>query len=380
MKVLFSAIIVLLLVNSCSTTSQLKKYYTYEDKTVFDLIERLKKNPNDKEATDQLPLAYKAAADKRKEITTVYKEGEPGERWLNILKEAEVMQQMYNQVKSNPAASKALPNPWDPAAAMLRAKQNAAKEFYDLGLQYMNYDNRQSATTAYNYLSKANGVIPGYQNVSTLMREAQERATIKVQVNPVQYYQYNWSYWGFQSDWLQDQMVRDLNAQSFRDVRFYTGWQASAQRIYADRIVDLNFTELYVAPVRIDRNTVRRSAQIQTGTTKSIPAKPVYETVYATVTITRRIMQNRATLECRIFDQVSGNNILYDRFPDNYVWQVETATYRGDARALTPEDLRMINNSGNQNPPSRNEVADRLIRSCYSLLLNRIRNGVQFGM
>jgi hypothetical protein len=35
---------------SCSTTSAVKQNYTFEDKQVFDLVDRLKKNPIDEEA------------------------------------------------------------------------------------------------------------------------------------------------------------------------------------------------------------------------------------------------------------------------------------------------------------------------------------------
>ena len=90
-------------------------------------------------------------------------------------------------------------------------------------------------------------------------------------------------------------------------------------------------------------------------------------------------MQSRATLECRIYDQVSGRNLLFDSFPGNDEWRVETATYTGSKDALTQDDWNKINNSNNFNMPNRSEVANRLIRNCYSPLLNRIKTGVQFG-
>ncbi|MBO9571541.1 MAG: hypothetical protein J7497_04950, partial [Chitinophagaceae bacterium] len=198
-----------------------------------------------------------------------------------------------------------------------------------------------------------------------------------VVVSPVNYYRNSWSYWGFQEDYLQQQMVHDLNAGSYRDVRFFTDRDASLRRIQADRYVEMNFTDLFVGTLAIDRYTVKRSTQVQTGTTKSIPAQPVYQTVYATVYVNRSIMQSYATLECRIYDITSNRNILFDRFPDRYTWEEKAATYSGDSRALTQEDWAMIRNQNNR-PPSRNEIANRLVRDCYGLLLSRIKNGVNF--
>ena len=150
-------------------------------------------------------------------------------------------------------------------------------------------------------------------------------------------------------------------------------------QIPTDRIVELNFTELYVGQVFNNSSSILRSIQIETGTTNTKPPKPIYQTVNATVFTNTSYMQSRATLECRIYDQATGNNLLYDRFPGNDEWRIEIASYSGDSRALLPEDWNRINNNSNQQPPSRAQVADKLIRNAYSLLISRIKNGVQFG-
>lgn len=364
----------------CGNTNKLKKYYTLEDKTVFELLERLQKNTADKEAIDLLPTAYTTALEKRKMLTEAsYASLPPGDRYLALAKEYGVMQQIYEQVSAIPAAKKAVTNLWDPAAEIIKAKNNAAKEYYNQGLEYMTYDNRQAAKSAYDYFTKANKILPGYENVRTLMTEALDRATIKVIVRAANYYNYGWNYWGFQNDWMQQQIISDLNNQSYSDVRFYSDWDANARRIRADRIVELNFTELFVGQVFTDRYTINRSAQVQTGSTKSNPPQPVYSTVYAKVYVTKRYMQSRATLESRIYDQATGSNLLFDRFPGYDDWKVETATYTGDKRALTSSDWALINSSSNITTPTRQQVADRLVRSCYNLLLSRIKSGVQFG-
>jgi hypothetical protein len=371
--------VALLCLFACGPGNKLSNYYTFEDKTVFELIERLNKNAQDKQAADMLPAAYEAALEKRKEIITANKNsGHLGDRWMEIAKEREVLLQMYQAIKASPAASQALPNAKDPSPAIASAKEKAATEYYNQGLEYMNYNNRQYAQQAYDYFSKANNAVPGFKDVNNLLRQAEEKSMIRVVVNPVQYDRYGFNYYGFTNDWLQQQMVRDLNTGSFQHVRFFTDWEARAQNIRADRVVDLNFTSIFIGQLSSNNYTIQRSAQIQTGSTKSIPPQPVYTTVYATVYVSRRILQSNATLECRIYDWATGRNILYDNFPDNYIWRQERATYKGDQRALTPADWSMINNRFDDRPPTRNQIADRLIRNCYNLLLNRIQSGVSF--
>ncbi len=371
--------ILFFLIYGCSSTSQIQKRYTPDDKTVFDLIERLKKNPSDDEAAKLLPEAYKQAADVRKSINnSSYNNIGSGDRWAEISKQLLVAQQMYTEIKAVPAASKAVPTPWDPTLKIQEAKQKAASEYYDQGVQYLSYNNRPYAQKAYDMFAKAGNIYPGFRDTREKMAQAMEMSTIKVVVKPVNYYSYGWNYWGFQNDYLQYKIVRDLNNSSYRDVRFYTEGDMYAAHLQADRIVELNFNDLYIGQVYNDNYTINRSKQIQTGQTKSLPPRPIYQTVYAKVYVTRRVLQSRASLECRIYDRVSNRIILSDRFPDNYAWRQESARYTGDQRALEPADWSLINNPSGGRPPDRNELAQRVVDNCYNLLLNRVKNGVSF--
>lgn len=381
MKPYLLKLAICLLLLGCGSGNKLSHRYTFEDKTVFDLIEKLNKNPNDKIAAEQLPQAYEAALEKRKEAVLNQKNsvsGHAGDRWMEVAREREVTLQMYNAIKASAAASKVIPTPKDPSNGIRNAREKAAEEYYNQGVQYMAYNNRQYASQAYDYFSKAEKAIPGYKDVSNQLRIAQDKSMLRVVVKPVNYYRYGFSYWGFQNDFLQQQMVRDLNAGSFRDTRFYTDWEASAQQVRADRVVEMNFTDLFIGQSMQRNYTINRSANIQTGSTKSNPPRPIYQTVYATVYVNSRYLESYATLECRIYDWATGRNILFDRFPDRYNWKVETATYKGDQRALQPSDWQLINNLGNDRPPTRNQLAEQLIRNCYGLLISRIRNGVNF--
>lgn len=370
----------LLLLISCSSSKQIQKRYTPDDQLVFDLIERLKKNPNDADAAKQLPDAYKQASDVRKNINqSTYENMNEGDRWIEISKQLQVAQQLYTEIKSNPTLNKIVPDPWNPAIRIQEAKEKAAGEYYTQGVAYMTYNNRPYARKAYDMFVKANNAYPNYKDVRERMDEARLMSLIKVLVRPVNYYNYGFSYWGFNNDYLQQKMVRDLNNSSYRDTKFYSEADLRAQNVQPDREVDIRFNDLYIGEVFTDNYTISRSKQIQTGETKSTPPQPIYETAKATVHVTRRILQSRATLECRIYDRVSNNNILYDRFPDNYTWTQQSARYTGDSRALEPSDQEMINNNNNnQQPPSRNELAQRLINSTYNQLLSRIKSGVNF--
>ncbi|HRO45379.1 hypothetical protein [Agriterribacter sp.] len=379
MRSAFSLLLSSILLLGCSSTRQIAKRYTADDQTVFALLERLKKDAGDKDAAALLPEAYRQAADVRKAMNSnTYNNMNAGDRWMEIAGQLEVAAQMYSQIKAIPAAAKIIPNPWNPTLKMQEAKQKAAEEYYNQGQHYLSYNNRAYGQKAYEMFVKAGNAYPRYRDVEDRIREAQEMATVKVVVRPVNYYNNNWRYWGFDNDYLQYAMVRDLNNASYNNTRFYSDREAEASFIKADRVVELNFNDLYIGSIYTDRYTIQRSKKIEIGQTRSVPAKPVYKTVTATVHVTRSILQSRASLDCRIYDWVSGRNILADRFRDNYTWQHEAARYTGDRQALEASDWNLINSSGAERPPSREELAARLVDNCYNQLLSRIRSGVSF--
>lgn len=373
-------IISLLLFAGCSSTKQIEKRYTTDDKTVFELINRLKKNANDNEAARLLPDAYRQAVDLQKNINkNTFENMNEGDRWMEIAKQLQVAQQMYAEIKSNPAASKVVPDPWDPTLKIQEAKQNAAEEYYNQAQANLADNTKAGAKMAYDLFVKANQAYPNYRDVKRKIEESKLLAAIKVLVNPVNYDNYGWNYWGFSNDYLLYKIIRDLNNSSYNNVKFYSDADLRMQNIQPDRIVSLNFTTLFIGQVYNDTYTISRSKEVKTGETKDIPPKPIYETVKATMYITRKLLQSNASLTCRIYDAATESNIFSDRFPDTYTWKAETASYKGDSRALEQPDWILINNSGNISIPSRKELAQRLIDNCYNSLLTRIRSGVKFN-
>jgi hypothetical protein len=259
------------------------------------------------------------------------------------------------------------------------SRQNAAEEYYNSGLQYMNYNNRPYAKKAFEMFEKSDKAVKGYKNVNVLLVQSREMSTLKVIIHAVDYHNHGWNYWGFQNDWLQQRMVQDLNAMSFNDIRFYSEWEASSKRIQADRYVTMRLNDIYISNINSSANSYNRTAEVETGaSTKSIPPQKIYKTVHATIKITKKTMIGRAELECRIYSVSNEYSVFSDRYPGNYSWEAVSATYTGDYLALTSEDRRLVNNQS-QNTPTRTEVAEKIINDSYYLLLNRIKSGVNFG-
>ena len=222
-------------------------------------------------------------------------------------------------------------------------------------------------------------MVPGYRDVSQLMREAEQMAQMVVVVNPVDYYNYGWNYWGLNNDYLQWQMVNDLNRRSYRNVQFYTTADINRSRLHPEQIIDLRFVRLNVFSPSQNRYQYERTASVPVNSgSRPDSTRPAYKEVKATVFITSRLIRGEADLVCSIYDQVQRRTIFSDHFPGRYQWEQKSARYSGDSRALRAEDWAIINGSSMPDP-SRNDIARRLIEDSYSRLIERIRQAVDFN-
>lgn len=359
------------------------KFLSAEDEAVLELLASIKKDPTNKSLLEMLPGTYQRAMDSRIAMKDyVMRDNPPGDRWVYWRKQLEASQSITDAVLSYPPASAVIANPVQFRNQISDARVQAAAEYYDLAMGLLAKQDRRDARTAIDYLQKAQKESPGYKDVADQLRNAKELATLYVVVNPVDYYSFGWNYWGFQNDYLQWQMLRDLNNRSYSYTRFVSEQEARTLNKKPEKVVDMRFARLMVYNPYTERNTFERQKQIEEPGSvkpgigeKALPSKTI--TVKATVTVTKRLVKGDADLECRIFDLPTGRNILYDHFPGRYNWVFESATFTGDQRALTADDLRLINNRFDQYP-TREEVGQKLINDAYASLLSRIEQGVKF--
>ena len=171
--------------------------------------------------------------------------------------------------------------------------------------------------------------------------------------------------------------MRDLGGtdNSRYPARFYTEWQARRDNIKPDWVVDLRLRNLdipYPTSYNYRRNA---SAQVQVGTDTS--GRPLYNTVYATVNITRLSFIARADMEVNIKDLTTGRNINNNSYREDYRWEEERGTYTGDSRALSTRDWDLVNNYG-YNTPSKEQVLNELYRKIYPQVKNNITYAVDW--
>ena len=199
-------------------------------------------------------------------------------------------------------------------------------------------------------------------------------------INPIQdnsFYRTTTRFDNFIEDDFQRNLVRDLGGvyNKKSGALFYTLQEARRQNITPDWEVDLSWTNITI-PTPTDQQYSRNlSKQVETGRDSS--GKAIYQTVTATLYIVKKRFTATGDIRLTVTDLENRETVTTNHFSDQYDWQEEYATYRGDSKALSTSDWALINNTRYQ-IPRNNEVINELSRRIYTQVKNRVYSVVAF--
>lgn len=382
MKRIFYLIAVITLLAACRSS---KDYLERSDgdKALLDAVKKLNKSPGDADATRALPILYTDAQKRHLDKISSLSTRQEANRWNAILSEYYVLQNMYEAITNSNAAAK-LVRPADYQKDIYDAQQSGAEAYYQEGISYMALEGRQDAQDAYHAFNAAIKLVPNYKDAKLKMDEAYERTVVAVVINPITDNSFvfnsglgNTGY-NYSNEYFQQNLIRELggNNASRYPARFYADWEARRENITPDWVVNITLRNVDLPRPSTYQNTRNVSKQIENGRDSS--GKTIYLTVYATVTTYQQSFTARADMDVDIDEVATRKNIAYNSYREQYIWQDAYATFTGDRRALSNEDLNLINNRNFNTQPRREEVLSELFRKLYPQVRNRIANSVDW--
>lgn len=381
MKYIFYTLFSLLVFTSCKTS---KDYLSRsgDDKTIFDAIKTLKKHNADTAALSALPVLYNLAQQRNLRKINSYSSSKDLSHWDKMIDGYSTLQEIYQAIIENDAAS-AVVTPVNYQQNIYDLKEQAAADYYAEGAYVLSLPGRANAKKAYNYFKRTEKYVPNYEDAKIKMDEAYTNAIVNVVVNPVQdnsyFFNTGWGNYGYNysNEYFQQTLIRDMGGKnsSRYPARFYSDWEARRDNVQPDWEVNLTLRNMYIP--RPQTSTYQRNASARIESGRDTSGKPVYQTVYATINISRLYFTARADMEVNITEIATRKNIVYNTYRQDYNWQEEHATYRGDSRALSASDWSIINN-GRFNEPSKEDVLNELYRGLYPQVKNRITNAVDW--
>ncbi len=176
---------------------------------------------------------------------------------------------------------------------------------------------------------------------------------------------------------MQRSLVRDLGGDYAKNAlaRFYTDWEARRANITPDLLIDLSWINLDVPRPYTSQYSRNVSRKIETG--RDTSGHVYYETVTATLYVTKKYFNATGDLESRITEADSRNILDTKRYTAQFNWEQEYATYRGDSRALNGNELTMLNNY-NYQVPGKEDILNELYQRIYPQVKNGIYNSVRW--
>ncbi|MGI9541807.1 MAG: hypothetical protein ACR2MX_01035, partial [Cyclobacteriaceae bacterium] len=246
---------------------------------------------------------------------------------------------------------------------------------YQEGVKELRQGSGESARAAYYHFDRADDLVPGYKDTEDKLLEALEKGTIRVLVEqiPVPSRRYQLSGKFFQNQ--VDEYLSSYSRNMF--VRFYTELDRNQPR-NPDQIIQLRFEDFAVGQTHLyeKEQTVTSTDSVEVGTVtlEDGTKQPVYGLVSAQLTTFKKQVLSGGVLGMLITDGQTGRIIADERFPGEFDWFCEWATFNGDERALTPDQRRLCGVSTLPPPPPQDLFVEftRPIYNQVTARLNRI--------
>ena len=377
MKSLLHFTIISLLLVSCSSS---RDYLSRadEDKTFFDIVKRLNKKSTDEDATRALATVYQNARERHLDKIAAYSNIPDITKWDKLINEYTILQNMYNAIENSEAAG-SLVTPVSYQRELADTRNSGAEDYYQEGEHLLQNNSREYARRAYAAFKKAGSLVRDYKDTKYRMEEAYKSSIVNVVINPIQdnsfFFNTGWGNMGYNysNEYFQQNLVRDLGGKyaTRYPARFYTDWEARRENVEPDWVVDLTLRNMDIPRPSVRSYSRNVSKQIEVG--RDTAGKPIQKTVHATLHIQRQSFTARAQMDVNIVEIATRRNIAYNSYTDNFHWQEEMATYTGDRRALSNNDLALLNNN-NYNMPAQEYILNELYRNIYPQVKNRISN------
>ncbi|NQU85619.1 MAG: lipoprotein, partial [Mariniphaga sp.] len=216
--------VIIILLSACSTGKKALQKGNYFS-AVSKSVQRLKSDPNNKNALtvlkDGYPLAINWSQEEMDQILSINQSF----KWGRAVRLMEQVNKLSEEIRQSPAALNIIEEPKTYISELNMAREKAAEERYSAGIELLEMGTRESAREAFEHFYKTNNFIHGYRNVLEKINEAKALATVTVilEAMPVHTQKYKLT-----SEFFYDQVFEYLNNkfpnESF--VNFYSPEQA----------------------------------------------------------------------------------------------------------------------------------------------------------
>jgi tetratricopeptide (TPR) repeat protein len=358
------------MLSGCASGKKALQKGDYE-RAVSQAINRLRSNDDQKKARATLEKAYKYALESH--LGNIKKAKTSGDimKWESIARDYQYINFLADEIQRCPGCRVVVPNPARYDTQLAEAKRNAAEVHYNLGNEAMKHkQQRAKAIEAHQHFQSAQALAPRFKDVEEKLNEALYYATLRVVVEPIPSpsRMFNLKHEFFVNkinEYLHSNLINQY-------VRFYTQGEANAEKLdYVDHIIRMEFDRFNLGNVHSNKTTTDVSRDSVVIATKD--NVKIYGTVKARLTTNEKAITGTGVLDFKVFDNGLNKVITQEKFPSEYTWAIRWASFNGDERALTEDQLKMVN-TVEASAPSPQFMFEEFTAPLYNQVISKIRD------
>jgi hypothetical protein len=366
----------LLLLNACSSG---KKAYERGDyySAVMKSINRLRQNPDHSKSRATLQEAYPLAVDFLESQAKNEIASNAPFKWKNAIQSYNSINQLYEQIRQCPGCLTVIKQPKNYYTEIGPLKEKAAEESYNAGITALMKGTRVEAKQAYHNFADAQAFVPGYKDVVDYLEKAKWEATLKVIVEQIPVpARYNLS-GGFFQDKVEEFLHTNYTDLSF--IKFYTPQEAHTSKLeQPDQVLRIQFDDFSIGNTTLKEKeeTLSRDS-VKVGEVK-MEGKlvPVYNTVKAKYTVTRKEVLSNGLLSMVVMDARTNGILTHKKFSGEFLWVSSWARFNGDERALNSQQLALCKQK-ESTPPGAQDLFLEFTKPIYNQLIPALKGFYQ---
>ncbi len=373
MKRLLLTLTLTLFLIACSAKKEVEKAVNTGnyDLAITNALKRLRTNKDTKRKHDYVLMLkdayYKASERDLNDINHLKKDNNPESlrEIYEIYLDLNARQEAIKPILPLNVNGKNIPfNFTNYSDAILDAKENVSDYMYEKGIALLEFDDKQNIREAYNTLEYLQRINPNYENTRELLDEAHQRGTdyILVSINN-------------ETEQIIPTRLEDdlLNFDTYGLNKFWSVYHANkTSDVNYDYAMHLNLKRINVSPERIKERQLIREKDVVDGWKYEYDANGnvAKDSLGNDIKVDKVIRVKCSLLEVK---QIKSSQViadvayidinskqLLDSFPIDsaFIFENVFATIRGDKRALSNSDRKLLKNRRVPFPTNEQMVYD----------------------
>ena len=240
------SVVILLSLDSCSSGKKSYERGNYYQ-SVLESTNRLRRSPNNKKARETLRYAYPLAVETKEQDIRNAMSSNANFKYRTVLSYYIELNNMHDQIRRSPGALSVIREPKNYYNKLEEARQLAAQESYDKGLEALSRNDREEAKLAYGLFGYSLQTVPNFKDAYDLQQKAREMATLHVLVaqTPLP------ASFSLSGDYFQNKIEEFVNAQGdqLEFIAFYNEGENVNPDFQPDHIIRMQFDEFSIGNV-----------------------------------------------------------------------------------------------------------------------------------